>query len=152
MIIDRNTAPTLEESGFKEIPDENAPISLAYTVSDLEIRYRRSAPSVSELSVVYLPYSVTVRHKGRTIFAATIECDDLRAMSPLMGVSLRELQSDYSTKGFYGPKRIMLYGNGERESLGPYVGSEKEDEVISFLLSLVLDSFDEIDEPVRLEP
>ena len=37
----------------------------------------------------------------------------------------------------------MLYGNGERESLGPYFGKEEDEEVISFLLSLVLDSFDE---------
>ena len=85
------------------------------------------------------------------IFAATIECEDLRAMAPLMGISLKELQADYGTKGFYGEKRIMLYGNGERESLGPYFGKEEDGEIIQFLLSLVLDSFDEIDDPVKLE-
>ena len=45
----------------------------------------------------------------------------------------------------------MLYGNGERESLGPYFGKEEDEEIIQFLLSLVLDSFDEIDDPVKLE-
>ena len=63
---------------------------------------------------------------------------------------IKELQADYGVKGFYGEKRVMLYGNGERETLGPYFGSDAEDEVVSFLLSLVLDSFDEIEEPVRL--
>ena len=150
MIIDRNSAPSLLGSGFDSIPLPDSAVVARYGISDLEIRFQKMAECASSLSVVALPYSVSVLCAGRYIFAAAIECEDLRAMAPLMGISLKDLQADYGTKGFYGEKRIMLYGNGERESLGPYYGKEEDDEIISFLLSLVLDSFDEIEDPVKL--
>lgn len=150
MIIDRTKAPSLLDGDFDTIPMPDSAVVSRYSVADLEIRFQRGAELVSPLAVVYVPYSVSVIHDGRYVFAATIECDDLRAMAPLIGTSLKELQADYGVKGFYGEKRVMLYGNGERETLGPYFGSDAEDEVVSFLLSLVLDSFDEIEEPVRL--
>ena len=151
MIIDRKNAPSLLDGNFDSIPLPDSAVVARYGVSDLEIRYQKSAECASQLSVVALPYSVSVLCNGHYIFAATIECEDLRAMAPLMGISLKELQADYGTKGFYGEKRIMLYGNGERESLGPYYGKEDDEDITQFLLSLVLDSFDEIEDPVRLE-
>ena len=151
MIVDRKNAPLLLDGDFDTIPLPDSAVVARYGVSDLEIRFQKGAEAASPLSVVALPYSVSVLCGGRYIFAATIECEDLRAMAPLMGISLKELQADYGTKGFYGEKRIMLYGNGERESLGPYFGKEEDEEIIQFLLSLVLDSFDEIDDPVKLE-
>ena len=150
MIIDRKNAPSLLDSDFDSVPRPDSAVVSRYGVSDLEIRFQKRAETLSELSVVAIPYSASVIYKDRYIFAAAIECEDLRAMAPLMGIPLKELQTDYGTKGFYGEKRIMLYGNGERESLGPYFGKEEDEEVISFLLSLVLDSFDEIEDPVRL--
>ena len=150
MIIDRNNAPFVSESGFDSVPDPDSAVVARYAAADLEIRYQRGASALSPLSVVYIPHSVSVLCNGRYIFAAAVECDDLRAMAPLMGISLKSLQADYGVKGFYGEKRVMLYGNGEREMLGPYYGGEGEEEIVSFLLSLVLDSFDEIADPVRI--
>ncbi len=150
MIVDRTKAPSLLDGDFDTIPVPDSAVASRYCAADLEIRFQKGPELVSPLAVVYVPYSVSVLHGGRYIFAATIECDDLRAMAPLIGTPLKELQADYGVKGFYGERRVMLYGNGERETLGPYFGSDDEDEIISFLLSLVLDSFDEIAEPVRL--
>ena len=151
MIIERKTAPSLFESGFDSIPLPDSAVAGKYRAADLEIRFQRGAEAASPLSVVALPYSVSVIFEGRYIFAATIECEDLRTMAPLMGISLKELQADYGTKSFYGAKRVMLYGNGERESLGPYFGKDDEEDIREFLIFLVLDSFDEIEEPEKLE-
>ena len=68
-----------------------------------------------------------------------------------MGTSLKELQADYGVKGFYGPMHISLYGEGGKESLGEYLGEKDDDSVIEFLLSLVLDTFDEIAEPEEIQ-
>ena len=46
---------------------------------------------------------------------------------------------------------VSLYGNGEKESLGVYQGMNNEEEIIDFLLSLVLDTFDELAEPVEIQ-
>ena len=72
-------------------------------------------------------------------------------MSPMIGIPLRELQEEYGVKGFYGEPKISLYGEGEKESLGVYQGVNDEEEIIRFLLSVALDTVDEIAEPVLVQ-
>ena len=110
-----------------------------------------SKTASSESAVIDVPLAATAHIDGRYLFEAGFERDDLRAMAPLMGASLKELQADYGVKGFYGPEHVSLYGGGIKESLGEYQGSGKEDDIIRFLLSLVLDSLDELAEPVEIQ-
>ena len=42
-------------------------------------------------------------------------------------------------------------GEGSKESLGEYHGSDNEDSMIEFLLSIILDTFDEIAEPEEIQ-
>ena len=140
--MDTGEKTLLLDGDFDTIPLPDSAVVARYGVSDLEIRFQKGAEAASPLSVVALPYSVSVLCGGRYIFAATIECEDLRAMAPLMGISLKELQADYGIRGFLADPKIVLYGNGEKESLGAFLGSDDDDAVFRFLLSLVDDSFD----------
>ena len=89
MIIDRKNAPSLLDSDFDSVPRPDSAVVSRYGVSDLEIRFQKRAETLSELSVVAIPYSASVIYKDRYIFAAAIECEDLRAMAPLMGIPSR---------------------------------------------------------------
>lgn len=148
MIIDRETAASIPS--FPTIPMEDSAVVRRYRAGDLEIRYHRGPELAGDDIMIIAPYSMTVHCGGRYLFAVSIERDDLRAMSPMMGIPLRELQSEYGVKGFYGSPMVTLYGNGDKESLGRYQGENDEEEIIRFLLSVVLDSFDEVEEPEEI--
>ncbi len=146
MILDRENAESIVGS-FPTIPDPESAIARRYKAADIEIRYHKNAMLMGDDVVIATPYSVTAHVGGRYIFAASIERDDLRAISPMIGIPLRELQEEYGVRGFYGEPKVSLYGDGEKESLGVYQGLNNEDEIVSFLLSIVLDTLDEIAEP-----
>lgn len=150
MILDRKECESIVGS-FPTIPDENSAVAKRYQVGDLEVRYHRNGEAIGSDVMIAIPYSLSVHWNGKYIFAVSIERDDLRAISPMIGVPLRELQEEYGVKGFYGDPKVSLYGNGEKESLGDYQGMNKEEEIIDFLLSVVLDTFDELAEPVELQ-
>ena len=150
MIIDRKVAEVIL-GAFPTLPMPGSAVCRTYNAGDLEIRYHRNPESAGSDVVIAISYAVTVHYKGKYIFASSIERDDLRAISPMIGVPLRELQEEYGVKGFYGEPKVLLYGNGEKESLGPYQGMNKEEEIIDFLLSVVLDTFDELAEPVEVQ-
>ncbi|MBO8437065.1 MAG: hypothetical protein IAA97_08820 [Spirochaetes bacterium] len=150
MILDRRETESIE-GAFATIPLSDSAVVRCYQAGDIEIRYHRNPELAGSDVMIATPYAVSAYWNGRYIFAAAIEADDLRAIAPMAGIPLRELQEEYGVKGFYGEKKISLYGGGEKESLGEYQGSEKEEDVINFLLSLVLDSLDEIAEPVEVQ-
>ncbi len=150
MILDRNEAMAID-GAFPTVPRPDSAVVKRFMAGDIEIRYHKGAELMGEDVMIASPYSVTAHVGGRYVFAASIERDDLRALSPMIGVPLRALQSEYGVRGFYGEPRVTLYGGGEKESLGSYQGLEREDEIIPFLLSLVLDSLDEIAEPVEIQ-
>ncbi len=150
MILDRNEAMDIEMT-FPTIPNPDSAVVRVYTAGGLEMRYHRNAELMGSDVVIASPYSLTVHFNGRYIFAVSIERDDLRTMSPMIGIPLRELQEEYGVKGFYGEPKISLYGEGEKESLGVYQGVNDEEEIIRFLLSVALDTVDEIAEPVLVQ-
>lgn len=150
MIIDRNESEDIR-GAFPTVPSEDSAVVRRYRAGDLEIRYHRGAETAGDDVMIAVPYSMTVHRSGSYIFAVSIERDDLRSLSPMLGIPLRELQEEYGVKGFYGEPKVSLYGNGEKESLGGYQGLNDEDEIIRFLLSVVLDTFDEIAEPEEIQ-
>ena len=150
MILDRKEAKSLEGC-FPTIPMPESAVVRRYEAGDIEIRYHRNPELMGSDVVIATPYAVSAYWHGKYIFAAAIEADDLRAIAPMTGIPLRELQEEYGVKGFYGERKISLYGEGEKESLGEYQGSGKEEDIIRFLLSLVLDSLDELAEPVEIQ-
>lgn len=142
MIIDKEYADDIMD--FPTIPMKDSAVKSCYTLDGMEIRYHRGPELRGDDVMIFTPYAVTVHYKDKCIFSASIEEDDLRSLSSMLGESIKELQAEYGVRGFYGKPMISLYGNGEKESLGHYLGSENEDDVISFLLSLVYDTFDTV--------
>ena len=150
MIIDRNAADSIEMD-FPTLPLADSAVARTYRAGDLEIRYHRNPVLSGSSAMIAAPYAMTVHHDGRYLFAVSIERDDLRAMAPMIGIPLRELQEEYGVKGFYGEPKVSLYGSGEKESLGAYQGLNDEKEIVDFLLSVVLDTFDELAEPAEVQ-
>lgn len=150
MILDRNS-DEIDMNAFQTIARPDSAVIKRYKAGDIEIRIHRRPELSSESAVIDVPIAATAHIDGRYLFEAGLERDDLRAMAPLMGTSLKELQADYGVKGFYGPMHISMYGDGIKESLGEYHGTDSEEGMISFLLSIVLDTFDEIAEPEEIQ-
>lgn len=150
MILDRNS-DEIDMNAFQTIVRPDSAVIKRYKAGDIEIRIHRRPELSSESAVIDVPLAATAHIEGRYLFEAGLERDDLRAMAPLMGMSLKELQADYGVKSFYGPVHISMYGEGGKESLGEYHGSDNEDSMIEFLLSIILDTFDEIAEPEEIQ-
>lgn len=147
MIIYKDEASTLD---FPTIPMKDSAVKARYSLDGMEIIYHRGPELRGDDVMIYTPFSMTVHYDGVCIFAVSIEEDDLRALSPMLGESIRDLQNEYGVRGFYGKPMISLYGNDEKESLGQYLGSMDEEAVAEFLLSVIYDSFDTAEDAVKL--
>jgi hypothetical protein len=101
--------------------------------------------------LVRIPYSVVVQRKGKTILAVSLEQEDLRSLSYKLGCSLRELQDEYQTKGYFSELRAYLYTALEREDLGLYDGDMDLQSIRIFFLENICDTFDILSEPVQLK-
>ncbi len=67
-----------------------------------------------------------------------------------MGISLRELQEDYQTKGNFSELRGFVYSDVTREDLGVYDGDMDLQSIRIFFLETVCDTFDILSEPVQV--
>ena len=98
--------------------------------------------------LVVIPYAMVARRGKDLVLAVTLEQEDLRALSYKLGCSLKELQEDYQTKGFYSELRGYLYTNEHREDLGLYDGNLDLQSLRVFFMENICDTFDLMDEPV----
>lgn len=149
MLLDMRKAENIDASYFP-VPEKDSGVVRRYKAGKIYIKTHRRPSYRAENAFVLIEWSCAVWHNGKCLFAANLQRDDLRALSGHLGISVRSLQEDYGVKDFYGPLMIELYSSSSKESLGEYYGSKDEDEVVSFLLGLVLDTFDEPSDPVRL--
>lgn len=149
MLLDVRTAGNISSSFFP-VPGRDSGVVRRYRAGKLEIRIHKNPGYEAENAFVRIEWAATAWHKGRCLFSADLQRDDLRALSSELGISLKELQADYGVKGFYGPETIGLYSSEAKESLGPYLGAQDEETVIDFLVDIVLDTFDEPADPVLL--
>ena len=83
--------------------------------------------------------------------AVSVEKQNLRALSQMLGVSLRELQKENNTRGLYYSGEVVMYSSGQKEEYGPLSVEEKEEYILPFLFDLLLDSIDYIEEVVPLD-
>ena len=89
-------------------------------------------------------------YRGEYKYAVTVEKTDLRSLASYLGISVKELQNDYGTKGFYVEPKVFLYGDGEREEFGPLQEEEKDEYILPFLMDILLDSIDSGEDPVEV--
>ena len=143
MILDKKEASVLTRMDWATLPDTKSAISKREVDEEtgLELVFMRNPQSAGSVSLVMLTHSVAARRDGDMIFAASLEALDLRSLSSALGESVKNLQMEYGVRGFLTPERIVLYGNGEKEDLGVYLGERRDDEIFDFLRSLFEDSF-----------
>ena len=151
MTVDRTMAPVLEKRISPDIADPEKNVRGRWMAEGVELILLKNAIPMGEDSIVYIPWAMVAKEDGRPVFSIQLEKEDLRILSSLTGESLRSLQEDYGTRGFYSATRVNMYGNGCRESLGSYGGREKEEDVVSYLLEATLDTLDIVEEAEKCE-
>ena len=145
MIIDKRIAEELEPSMFPNLPDPESGIAKRYKADGIDIRFIRRPGCLSSLGVVSIDYAMCAIYDGRLIYAVSSEREDLRELSHMLGVSVKELQSDYGIKGFFTPAHIIQYGDGQKEDLGLMQACDGK-AVFSLFSEALLDSLDIIGE------
>lgn len=147
MIIDVSSASFIGREDYPTLPDPGSGVvenvfDEEYGVAFVSLKNPRPQGE----SMESISHSVVVVRDGGMVFCASIESLDLRSLASALGVSVKELQAEHSTKSFYAKPHIIAYGNGGREDIGPYLGSMRDDDVFCFLKDIAYDSFADGDE------
>jgi hypothetical protein len=152
MLLDSTTQPVVDPLIWHSFPDETDGVLTdeRYRCGDLVCTLLKNPVCKSGEDLVNIPYSMVAQRDGKTILAVSLEQEDLRSLSYKLGCSLRSLQEDYQTKGYYSELRAYLYTNEYREDLGLYDGGLDLQSVRIFLLEAVCDTFDILEEPIQL--
>ncbi|MDD3930250.1 MAG: hypothetical protein PHY87_10665 [Sphaerochaeta sp.] len=153
MVLDSLTQPVIDPLIWHSFPDERDGILTdeIWKCGDLVCTLLKDPACKSGEDLVRIPYSVVVQRKGKTILAVSLEQEDLRSLSYKLGCSLRELQDEYQTKGYFSELRAYLYTALEREDLGLYDGDMDLQSIRIFFLENICDTFDILSEPVQLK-
>ena len=96
------------------------------------------------------PSPLLALYDSRLYCAVSAESLDLRSLASSLGTSVKEVQRDYGTKGFLSEPVLVIYGDGQREELGPVSVELKEEFILPLLMDYILDSLDIPDDPVPL--
>lgn len=151
MIVHIEKAKTLKTSECGVLPQVGRNVVKRFLAGNAEILFEKDVPSQGTSDLVALPYTMLVLYQGQLKFVASIERIDLRSLSYNLGTSLRELQEEYGTKGFFAESHTFLYGNGDREELEEYTGDLADDAVKAYLLEVVLDGIDSVADVVECD-
>ena len=151
MLVDVHKAPQLSREDYSSIPDVNSPAVKRFKCGDVIINYYKNVKTSSGEDYVLIAYSLVAFYDNKAKVAVSIEKQDLRALSQMLNLSLRELQKENNTRGIYGSGEVVMYGDGQREEYGPLSVEEKDEYLLPFLFDLLLDSIDYIDEVILLD-
>lgn len=154
MLLDVATQQAIDPLIWHSFPDEKDGIisDEIWACGDLVCTLHKNPRCKSGEDLVSIPYSMIVKREGKTILGVSLEQEDLRALSYKLGLSLRELQDDYQTKGNFSELRGYLYTNETREDLGLYEDGLDLQSVRIFMLETVCDTFDILAQPVQIKP
>lgn len=148
MILDKDSATVLTVNDWPTLAD----IRTGVIKSDIDeetgltLIFMRNPSSIGDDSMVMISHAVAALRDGDMIFLSSLDSLDLRALSSALGESVKTLQAEYGVRGFLTPQRITIYGNGEKEDLGVYLGGRDDEEIFDFLRGLFEDSFVEIED------
>ena len=145
MIVDKRLCEEIDSSLLPNAADPDSYAMRRYTVEGLDVRFLKAPKPLSETSIVSIEYALVALYNGEYIYSVYVEREDLRELSSLLHVSVKELQSDYNTRGFFTPSHIVAYGDGVKEDLG-LIALKDEDAIFQILSDTLLDSLDLIEE------
>jgi len=152
MILDIMTLKKIDPLLWHSLPDVNDGVihDEIWKCGKVVCTMLKSPACKSGEDLVLIPYAMAVTHNGKLILVVSLEQEDLRSLSLKLGCSLKELQSDFQTKGNFSEPRCFLYTRETREDLGPY--EEKIDQQVLrlFFLDTVCDNLDILEAPVQV--
>ncbi|MDD7270628.1 MAG: hypothetical protein PUH25_01990 [Spirochaetales bacterium] len=151
MIIDIHKIPELTRKDFSSVPDVSQNPVKRFKCADIKINYYKNVKTASGEDYVFIAHSLVAFFNDKAKIAVSVEKQDLRALSQMLGVSLRELQKENNTRGLYSSGEVVMYSSGQKEEYGPLSVEEKEEYILPFLFDLLLDSIDYIEEVVPLD-
>ncbi len=150
MLVDMHSAPVLSGHDYPSVPDWTASPAKRFSCADVTINYYRNVRTASGEDYVCIAHSLVAFYDNKPRFAVSVEKQDLRSLSSMLGASLRDLQKEYGVRGYLTEGNVVMYGNGERDELGVLQTEEKEEYLIPYLFDILLDSIDYIEEIVPL--
>ncbi len=153
MFLDPTNQPMIDPLIWHTFPDEHDGILAdeMWKCGNLTCILLKDPKCRNGEELVSIAYSMIVKREGQVILAVSLEREDLRALSYTLGVSLRELQEEYQTKGYFSQTYAFLYTDENRESLGLYDGDMDIQSLRIFFLETVCDTFDILSEPVQIK-
>lgn len=149
MIVDTYTAKELDYSLFPSLPLPSFPYTKKWRAEDLTLLLLHNPPV--EAPSTFVSWSLLALKEDKVIYVISLEKDDIRGLSDLLGVSVKELQKEYGTKSFYGKSKVVMYGNNEREEWEEYSGDEREETVEEKLMETLLDALDIPIDPIKVD-
>ena len=150
MLIDAIKDTKIDMRGYSSLPRVNINVSKRFKAGEVEILFEKCPGTTSGEDLVFIPYTLIALYKGDVKAVVSVEQNDLRSLSSHLGLSLKELQSEYGVKGFYDKGEVYVYGRDERECYGP-INEEEEAFILPFLMDILLDVIDSGDDPVLLD-
>ena len=152
MILDITELKKIDPLMWHSLPDVTDGImhDEIWKCGDVECTLLKSPACKSGEDLVAIPYAMSVTHKGMLKMVVSLEKEDLRSLSHKLGCSLKELQSDFQTKGNFSELRGFLYTKEKREDLGPYEDELDLQVLRLFFLDTVCDNLDIMEAPVQV--
>ncbi|GEM_PF-1897856 len=148
MIVNKYISEEIDGSRFANAPMPECNVIKRYASDDIKLLFEKNPSTIGQISVVDIPYAlVALNADGEYIFASSIEKNDLRTVSSMIGVPVKCLQEEEGVKGFFSPAHIVIYGDGKREDLGVLTIPENKEEIIDLLMEYAIDSLDLIEDP-----
>ncbi len=152
MILDITELETIDPLMWHSLPDVTDGIMSdeIWRCGDAVCTLLKSPACKSGEDLVAIPFAMSVTYKGRLVMVVSLEKEDLRSLSYTLGCSLKELQSDYQTKGNFSELRSFLYTKEKREDLGPYEEELDLQVLRLFFLDTVCDNLDIVEAPEQI--
>lgn len=150
MLIDVETSRSITAEDISCAPRTEERVARRFRAGEVDILFEKAPRSLAGQDLMYIQYALVAMYRGEYKYAVTVEKTDLRSLASSLGISVKELQNDYGTKGFYVEPKVFLYGDGEREEFGPLQEEEKDEYILPFLMDILLDSIDSGEDPVEV--
>lgn len=152
MVLDITTLEKIDPLMWHSLPDIKDGVILdeIWKCGEAVCTMLKKPACKSGEDLVFIPYAMAVTYKGKLVLVVSLEQEDLRSLSYKLGCSLKELQSDYQTKGNFSEIRSFLYTKETREDLGPYEDTLDLQVLRLFFLDTVCDTLDILEAPVQV--
>ena len=144
MIVSKYISSELVSADFPDAPNPNGCALKTYKADDIKLVFLKNPSSLGLSPTVVIPYAlVALNSDGEYIFAAALEQTDLRELSSLTSIPLRQLQEEEGVRGFLTNAKLVLYGDDKKEDLGSYsILLSEIDAIADDLMEYALDSLD----------